>query len=151
MLTLHHCLPAPVTAPVDLTLALSADERQRSRCRLNLPDGQTVVLRLPRGTVLQAGDCLQAESGELVSIVARPEPVLRVTATTPHDLLRAAYHLGNRHVPLAITPDSLCLAPDPVLEALLRQLGLHVTAEITPFCPEAGAYAGSQASAHSHA
>ncbi len=140
-LTLIQRLSAPTAIAVAATLPLSADERQRSRCRLDLPDGRAIALRLPRGTRLQAGDYLQATTGEIVQVTARPEPVLTATAATPHVLLRAAYHLGNRHVPLEIAPDYLRLAPDSVLQTMLQQLGVAVTAEIAPFQPEAGAYA----------
>jgi urease accessory protein len=90
---------------------------------------------------LHDGDLLQAEpDGPLLKIQAQPEPVLTVRAATTLELLRAAYHLGNRHVALEITPTCLRLAPDPVLHDLLRQRHLIVTPEIHPFQPEAGAY-----------
>ena len=147
MLTLTHRVPATAKATVCLTLELTAEERTRSRYRLTAPTGQLVHLQLPRGTVLQDGDLLQTSSGEqLVQIVAKPEPVLTVTSSTALDLLRAAYHLGNRHVPLEVTASYLRLAPDPVLQAMLEHLGLHVVAEVAPFQPEAGAYG-----THSHA
>jgi urease accessory protein len=147
MLTLTHRVPATAQATVCLTLELTAEERTRSRYRLTTPTGQLVHLQLPRGTVLQDGDLLQASSGEqLVQIVAKPEPVLTVTSATDLDLLRAAYHLGNRHVPLEVTTSYLRLAPDPVLQSMLEHLGLYVVAEVAPFQPEAGAYG-----THSHA
>ncbi len=122
-------------------LHLTAEERTRSRHRFALADGETVYLQLPRGTVLQDGDVLQTEAGDRqVQIIAKPEPVLTVTADSPLALLRAAYHLGNRHVSLEVTPTYLRLAPDPVLEAMLTGLGVHVTTDILPFQPEVGAY-----------
>lgn len=139
-LTLTQRLPANPRAIVMLTLALTAGERSRSRYRLEMPD-LSVSLQLPRGTVLRDGDLLQpAEGTQLVRVVAKPEPVYIVSGKTPLDLLRAAYHLGNRHVPLEITPTSLKLAPDPVLRSMLEQLGVEVQEEISPFQPEAGAY-----------
>jgi urease accessory protein len=90
--------------------------------------------------VVQAGDYLNAETGEIVQITAQPEPVLTVTAPDPTTLLRAAYHLGNRHVPLEVTADYLRFSPDPVLAQMLDHLGVTVTAETAPFYPEAGAY-----------
>jgi urease accessory protein len=90
---------------------------------------------------LADGDLLQSEAGDiLVRITAKPEPVLTVTASDRLDLLRAAYHLGNRHIALEITTDYLRLSPDPVLQAMVEQLGLQVVAEIAPFHPEKGAY-----------
>lgn len=141
MLTLTHRLPADPAATVSLTLALTAEERTRSRYRFASPDGQVVFLQLPRGTVLHDGDLLQTESeAELVRIVAKPEPVLTVSASHPLELLRAAYHLGNRHIPLEITATYLRLSPDSVLQSMLEQLGLQVQAEVLPFQPEMGAY-----------
>lgn len=123
------------------TLSLTADERTRSRYRFEASDGQVVFLHLPRGTVLRDGDLLQSEAGELVvRIVAKPEPVLTVQSTTPLALLQAAYHLGNRHVPLEIAPTYLRLSPDPVLQEMLQRRGLQVIEEVQPFQPEVGAY-----------
>lgn len=140
MLTLTHRLSADPAQPVSLVLPLTAEERTRSRYRLRL-ENEEVFLHLPRGTVLQDGDLLQdSEGNQRVRVIARPEPVLTVTAATPLELLRAAYHLGNRHVTLEINAAYLRLAPDPVLKTMLEQLSLQVRAEIAPFQPEAGAY-----------
>ncbi|WP_407890714.1 urease accessory protein UreE [Scytonema sp. NUACC26] len=132
--------PNPDTV-VSLTLALTAEERTRTRHRFETEDGQTIFVRLPRGMVLQDGDILLDETtGDLVRIAAKPEPVFTVTAQTLLDLLKAAYHLGNRHVPVEIATTYLRLSPDPVLRTMLEQLGLEVKEEVTPFQPESGAY-----------
>ena len=99
---------------------------------------------------MRGGDLLQSEdSAVLVRVAAKPEPVITVCGETTLDLLRAAYHLGNRHVSLEITPEYLRLSPDSVLETMLKQLGLTVKSEVAPFEPEAGAYGHPQS--HSHA
>jgi urease accessory protein len=126
---------------VNLTLPLTAEERTRSRHRFETEDGKVVFLRLPRGTVLLDGDILLDEtSNNLIRIVAKSEAVLTVLANNQLDLLRAVYHLGNRHVAVEITSDYLRIAPDKVLQAMLEQLGLELKAEISPFYPETGAY-----------
>ena len=131
---------------VSFKLALTAEERVRSRYRCYAEEGEEVALHLPRGTVLRDRDILKPDSGSpLVLVVAKPEPVLEVSAKTPLALLRAAYHLGNRHVPLEIAPSYLRLAPDPVLKSMLENLGVEVREEVSPFQPESGAYG------HSHA
>lgn len=146
MLTFTQRLPANPATTVDLTLALTAEERTRSRRRYDTLEGQMLYLQLPRGTVLRDGDLLCSEVGDRwLRITAKPEPVLTVTGKTSLDLLKAAYHLGNRHVPLEMTATYVRLAPDPVLRSMLEQLGLNVLEEILPFQPEAGAYSG-----HSH-
>lgn len=129
-----------VDITVSLTLSLTAFERTRTRHRFETPDGQSLFLRLPRGTVLHDGDLLQSEDNVVLRITAKPEPVLTVTSQTNLDLLRASYHLGNRHVPLEVTATYLRLSPDPVLQTMLEQLGLKVTEEVVPFQPEIGAY-----------
>lgn len=149
-LHLTNRLPPNDHASVSLTLALTAEERTRSRHYFATEDGQGIYLRLSRGTVLRHGDLLQSEDQDyLVRVIAKPEPVMIVTARTSLALLRAAYHLGNRHVPLEVTADYLRLAPDSVLQPMLEQMGLQVTQAILPFEPEAGAYSGTD-SHHAH-
>lgn len=148
MLTLTQRLPARAELIVSFTLALTAEERTKSRHRFETEEQQTVFLRLPRGTVLQDNDILQSENNNtLVRVIAKPEPVLAVTAKTQVDLLRAAYHLGNRHVPLEIAATYLRLSPDPVLRTMLEQMGMKVEEAVLPFQPEIGAYESSH---HAH-
>jgi urease accessory protein len=131
-------------------LSLTAEERSRSRHPYLTDGGREVYLQLKRGTNLRHGDRLQATDDNLdliVEILAKPEQVMVVTATHSLDLLQAAYHLGNRHVPLEITDDRLYLLPDPVLQDLLHQRGLNVTIADRPFQPQAGAY---EATPHHH-
>ncbi|HEY9628371.1 MAG TPA: urease accessory protein UreE [Coleofasciculaceae cyanobacterium] len=147
-------LPANTPTVAHFTLSLTAEERTRSHHHFHTDEGQGIHLQLPRGTVLYHGDLLTTEAGEwVVRIVAKPEPVITATAHTPLELLRAAYHLGNRHVPLEVQVDYLRLSTDPVLKLMLIQIGLQVTEATLPFQPEAGAYqerAGSQHHSHSH-
>lgn len=141
MLTLTQRLSADASTSVSFTLSLTAQERTRTRHRFETPEGQVLYLRLPRGTVLQDGDLLQSEGGDaIVRVMAKPEPVLTVTSPTLVNLLRASYHLGNRHVPLEVTPNYLRLSVDPVLQTMLEQLGVEVKEEVVPFQPESGAY-----------
>lgn len=135
-------------------LTLPFDFRTRSRLRAALDDGRAVGLFLERGLVLRDGDWLASEDGGLlVRVRAAPETVSTVTAPDPLALLRAAYHLGNRHVALQISPDWLRYRHDHVLDDMARALGLSVTVEQAPFEPEAGAYQGGghgHQGAHAH-
>ncbi|HEY9673273.1 MAG TPA: urease accessory protein UreE [Waterburya sp.] len=141
MLTLTQRLNADVTLSASFSLWLTAEERTRTRHRFETPEGKVIYLRLPRGTVLKDGDLLRSEEGDVVvKIAAKPEPVLTVTAYKPIDLLRAAYHLGNRHVPVEVAANYLRLSPDPVLQTMLEHLGVEVKEEVVPFQPESGAY-----------
>lgn len=141
MLTLTQIKPPNELTSVDLTLALTAQERTRSRHRFTTVEGEIVYLNLPRGTVLQDGDLLHDDSKTtLVRVCAQLEPVMTVNTTNSLELLKAAYHLGNRHVPVEISEHYLRLAPDSVLQKMLEQLNFEVISEIMPFNPEQGAY-----------
>lgn len=134
---------------------LDWDVRQKSRFDAIDSMGRTLGVFLPRGTVVRGGDVLVAEDGSLIAVTAAAQPVLRVRHCSEHgspfDLLRAAYHLGNRHVPLELKPDHLKLEPDHVLAELLRHMHLIVDEVNVPFEPEAGAYsAGGHAHGHGH-
>jgi urease accessory protein len=151
MLKLTQKLPAAKDLIVNHLLSLTAEERTRSCHQFQTQDNLAVYLYLPRGTVLRDGDLLTDEAGQhIVQVVAQPEPVLTVKAQHWVDLLRAAYHLGNRHVPLEITTDYLHLAADPVLQTMLQQLGVQVIEELAPFQPEMGAYSPHHSHNHNH-
>ena len=128
--------------PAAATLTLPFELRQKSRLRTRLDDGTEVGLVLERGAPLRGGDRLRAEDGRVVEVRAAPEPVSEVQAGDPRSLARAAYHLGNRHVPVQVGTDFLRYRRDHVLDAMLQGLGLGVSRVEAPFEPESGAYGG---------
>ena len=143
---------APVLLKRAPTIELDWDVRQKSRFAATDSAGRELGIFLPRGTLVRGGDVLVAEDGSLVRVVAAPQPVLVITpcAThgTPFDLTRAAYHLGNRHVPIELQPDHLKIEPDHVLADMLRAMHLIVTEQNLPFEPEGGAYAAGHGGGH---
>lgn len=145
---------APVLLKRAAHVALDWDVRQKSRFDTTDSQGRHLGVFLPRGTVVRGGDVLVAEDGSLVRVEAAPQAVLEVRACSEHgspfDLLRAAYHLGNRHVQLELQPDRLLLEPDHVLADLLRQMHLIVGESRSAFEPESGAYAAAEGHDHAH-
>lgn len=134
---------------------LDWDTRQKSRFDAVDSAGRWLGVFLSRGTLLRGGDVLVVEDGSLLRVIALPQPVLVVRHCpqhgTPFDLLRAAYHLGNRHVQLELKPDFLQFEPDAVLAEMLRLQHLIVTEALAAFEPEGGAYAaGGHAHPHPH-
>lgn len=157
MLTINKLIPqgrglAGVLLRRAATVALDWDLRQKSRFEATDSSGRRLGVFLPRGSVVRGGDVLVAEDGSLVCVQAAPQPVLVVRHCPAHgtafDLLRAAYHLGNRHVPLELKPDHLKLEPDHVLADLLRAQHLIVTEAEEAFEPEGGAYSSGAAPGH---
>ncbi len=145
---------APVLLQRAPTLTLDWDLRQKSRFDCEDSQGRRVGVFLPRGTLLRGGDMLVTLDGSLLRVVAAPQLLLRITHCpehgSPFDLLRAAYHLGNRHVPIELQPDHLKIEPDHVLADMLRQMHLIVTEACEAFEPEAGAYGEHATMGHDH-
>jgi urease accessory protein len=135
------------------TVELDWDIRQKSRFQCVDSQGRTLGVFLPRGTVVRGGDVLIGEDGSMILVKAAAQSVLRITTCAVHgtafDLTRAAYHLGNRHVPIELQPDHLKIEPDHVLQEMLLAMHLQVALVQTSFEPESGAY--GDASAHHHA
>ena len=146
---------APALRKRAASVELGWDVRAKSRFDATDSSGRTLGVFLPRGSVVRGGDVLVAEDGSLIAVHAAAQPVLVVRHCaehgTPLDLLRAAYHLGNRHVTLEIKPDHLKLEPDPVLAEMLRRQHLIVTEANEAFEPESGAYGAGHQHAHDHA
>ncbi|HEY9209499.1 MAG TPA: urease accessory protein UreE [Acidovorax sp.] len=143
---------APVLLKRAPTVELDWDVRQKSRFAATDSAGRELGTFLPRGTLVRGGDVLVAEDGSMVRVIAAPQPVLVITHCakhgTPFDLTRAAYHLGNRHVPIELQPDHLKIEPDHVLAEMLRAMHLIVNEQQLPFEPEGGAYAAGHGGGH---
>ncbi len=159
MITATKLLPqghglAPVLLKRAATIELDWDVRQKSRFDAIDSEGRALGVFLPRGTVVRGGDVLVAEDGSMVRVIAAPQPVLVITPCSDHgspfDLVRAAYHLGNRHVPIELKPDHLKIEPDHVLAAMLRSMHLTVKEADAAFEPEGGAYGPQAGHAHGH-
>lgn len=123
-------------------LKLPFDLRQKSRLRTRLVSGEDAWLLLPRGEILRGGDHLLGSDGRIVEVVAEAEQLIHVECADATALAKAAYHLGNRHVPVQVGDGFLRLAADHVLEEMLRGLGAKLTPMLAAFEPEAGAYGG---------
>lgn len=136
------------------TVALAYDERKRSRLKVTLASGREAGIFLERGDHLHGGDRLAAEDGSaVVEIVAAPEGLIEASADSPLLFARAAYHLGNRHVPVQLLPTAqggrLRFQTDHVLAEMVRGLGCAVAETEAPFQPESGAY-GAHGGHHQH-
>jgi urease accessory protein len=131
------------SAEPQATLTLPLESRVKSRLKVTLDDGREAGLFLPRGLQLRQGDLLADETGVVVQVRAAAEPVSSVDCTDALLLARACYHLGNRHVALQIEAHRVRYPEDPVLDAMLRGLGLEPRSESAPFEPEPGAYSPS--------
>jgi urease accessory protein len=129
--------------PADHVL-LDWDRRFRRRIALTTQSGASVLLDLPQAARLRAGDALVLEDGNLIEVVAKPEPLAEIHAHDDGALVRIAWHLGNRHLPVQLMDDGehLRIRRDHVIEAMVEGLGGHVELIDAPFDPEAGAYAG---------
>jgi urease accessory protein len=124
------------------TLTLDFDGRHRRRIRLTTDHGEDVLLDLPKAVAIAEGDALQLDDGRLLKVRAAAEPIVEIRHKEPDQLIRLAWHLGNRHLPTEIRDQILCIRPDPVIEAMLHGLGAELVKVRAPFQPEGGAYGG---------
>ena len=127
---------------IDGELLLPYDQREKSRLRATMTSGEDVAVFTVRGTVLRNGDLLRGDDGRVVKINAAKEATYRVEASSPHQLLRCAFHLGNRHTQAQVGEGFLRIRKDPVLKEMLEGLGALVVEEDAAFEPESGAYGG---------
>jgi urease accessory protein len=114
---------------------LSADDRQRRRMILTAEDGTRFLLDLPRPTPLCSGDGLVLDDGTVVAVAGEPEALSEVIPAAPSDLVRLAWHLGNRHAGIQILADRLLIRCDHVLEDMVRNFGAAVKSVNAPFEP----------------
>jgi urease accessory protein len=135
--------------PAD-TVVLEFDDRHRRRLAMTGTRGLEFLLDLPEVVALRGGDALVLEDGRLIEVVAAAEPLLEIRARDAMHLVRIAWHLGNRHLPMQVTAKGLRIRRDHVIEEMVRGLGARVIEIEAPFDPEGGAYAGS-GHAHDHA
>lgn len=133
-----------------LEVVASFEERQKSRYRTITTCGKEIGWFIERGYVLKENDVLKCHDGTLVLVRCADEAVSNVTVSDELSLLKAAYHLGNRHVPLQVERGFLRYQEDYVLDDMVKGLGLNVEHTQAPFSPESGAYSQSGHHGHSH-
>jgi urease accessory protein len=131
------------------SLTLDFDARHRRRIRLTTDQGEDVLLDLPKAVAMADGDSLQLEDGRLLTVQAAAELVVEVRHKDPNQLMRLAWHLGNRHLPAEIRNQVLRIRPDHVIEEMLHGFGADLVKAQAPFQPEGGAYSG-HARHHNH-
>ncbi|PRY79461.1 urease accessory protein [Yoonia maritima] len=128
------------------TVSLTYDARLLRRKRLTTDAGEPFLVDLPQTTSVNAGEVFLLEDGRQITVAAADEPLMRVTG----DLVRLAWHIGNRHAPCAVLPDALVVQREKVMRAMLEQLGATVTDFDGPFTPEGGAYGHGRTMGHDH-
>ena len=121
-------------------VSLGYARREKTRQKISLTSGETIGIKLPRGTIMRGGDYLQSEDNRVIAVVSASEPVSTIHEKDPEVLARVAYHLGNRHVWVQVGNGWLRYLADHVLDEMVLGLGCKPEAEIAPFEPEGGAY-----------
>ena len=136
-----------IATSVDAVL-IDFDRRFRRRIVLRTKAGDDLLVDLPQAARLRDGDGLLLDGGGVILVQAQPEPLLDIHAHDAAALVRIAWHLGNRHLPVQLLGAHLRIRRDHVIADMVRTLGGHVAEIEAPFDPEGGAYAGGHS--HSH-
>jgi urease accessory protein len=145
----HVVADANPAAAAD-TVVLDREDRHRRRMAMTGIGGLSFLLDLAEATVLEDGDGLVLEDGRIVLVKAAEEEIAEITAASAAELVRIAWHLGNRHLPTELAADRLRIRRDHVIEAMVEGLGGRLTPMTAPFRPEGGAYGHAAADAHDH-
>jgi len=124
------------------SVTLAFDDRHRRRIKLRADDGADFLLDLAETRVLEEGDGLALDDGGWLTVRAAPEALMEVTAHSPEQLARLAWHIGNRHLLAQIERTRILIREDAVIADMLVGLGAHVHRVMAPFSPEGGAYDG---------
>ena len=151
MITATRILPAGTWSgtPAD-TLALERDDRHRRRLVMRCVGKTVFLLDLKAAAVMKDGDALELEDGRLILVQAVPERLLEITTASPAELVRVAWHLGNRHLPAQFVGDRLRIRYDHVIEDMLKGLGATVAPVLAAFDPEGGAHGHGEVHGHDH-
>jgi urease accessory protein len=128
-------------------VALTYDQRLLRRKKLTMATGEAFYVDLPKTISVSAGQGFLLEDGRVVAIDAAEEELFAITGS---DMLRYAWHIGNRHTPCALAQDQLVIQRDPVIKAMLLQLGAEVRDIVAAFTPEGGAYGHGRTMGHDH-
>ena len=151
MIEIYERLGTDSVRPIDATVRLTHEQRDRGRLKLTSTDGEEVRVFLERGKPLLVGEYLRSQCGRIVQVEGAVEAVMEASCNDWRTFARGCYHLGNRHVKLQVGERWLRITPDHVLEEMLELLGLTITHTEAVFVPESGAYAsGHGHSHHSH-
>lgn len=150
MIRASSVLPAGTWSDPTDEVLIDFDRRHRRRIVLTTQGGHELLIDFPQAVRLRHGDGLALEGGGIVRVRARPEPLLEIHAHDDGELVRIAWHLGNRHLPVQLLGDRIRIRADHVIRDMVEGLGGHVEAIEAPFDPEAGAYAPGVGHHHEH-
>lgn len=146
----HISAGKPFSGKLQGTVTLDFDSRRRRRIRMNIDQGGDFLLNLQEVTTLRDGDILVLDTGDGIQVKAAPEDVVDITCSNTAELVRVAWHLGNRHLPTQLLGDRLRIRQDHVIEEMVKILGAKPVRLQAPFNPEGGAYGHGETSGHDH-
>ena len=132
------------------SVTLNYDNRYRRRIVLKTDGGEDFLLDLAKTTELRSGDLIELEDGRFIEVKAASEKLMKATSNEPLLILKAAWHIGNRHLSCEIQMDNLILRFDHVILHMLENLGLTLEVINQPFNPEGGAYGDTRTTGHQH-
>lgn len=132
---------------VDDHVTLTYEDRFLRRKVLKSDAGLQFMVDLKTTTSVNAHDAFVLADGQKIGVTCAPEPLLEITGP---DLVRLAWHIGNRHMPCQIAPDRLLIQRDHVIRDMLGQLGATLREVTEPFTPEGGAYGHGRTHSHAH-
>jgi len=133
------------------TLILDYAQRSARKLAATGVKGLAVEIDLHEPRRLRTDDLLELDDGTLVDVVAAPEPIIEARVTDAAGLVRLAWQLGDRHVPVQVLANRIRVQGTEAAETLLKSFGVKTARIEAPFEPEGGAYEAQAHAYHDHA
>ena len=131
-------------------ISLNFEERFRRRVVLKTDRGYEFFLALEKAAELPVGGIFILESGKKIKILAADEQLMMVRANSKIELMKASWHIGNRHLNCDISGTEVILREDKVIAEMLKKLKCKVSYFEDCFTPLSGAYGVGRTFTHTH-
>ena len=134
----------------DDTISLDFDARFRRKIKLISDTGYEFFLSLDKAVELPANGTLILMSGKKIRVLAAKEALMRIETENTIDLMKAIWHIGNRHLNCDISGTEVILREDKVIAEMLKKLKCNVSYFEDCFTPLSGAYGVGRTFTHTH-
>ena len=134
----------------DDTISLDFEARFKRKIKLVSDSGYEFFLSLDKASELQVNGTLILKSKKNIRVLAAKEALMRIETENTIELMKAIWHIGNRHLNCDICETSVILREDKVIADMLEKLNCKVSYFQDCFTPLSGAYGLGRTFSHTH-
>ena len=109
------------------TVVLDRYDMNKPHQKVTTGMGETVAISLPHGENLFEGAVLYRDDEKIIVIELAPEDIFEIRPEGNRQWAKTAFNIGNMHQPAYIYDDRILIAYDPVMENVLKAVGVNYT------------------------